>query len=100
MVTAAQNGTFVTVGDVLDAIYRSLRANVSAAEYHTLPSRKAMDRVSSAYELRCQRIRDHRASSEERRRGLRRVDLLMGLTKFMGLSRTSSGEDVWLLNVS
>jgi len=100
LVTASRNGAFVTVSDVLDAIYHALRANVSSADYYSLPSQKDMQRVTLAYEARCKRIRDSRAYAEEKRQGAKRVDFLMGLTKFMGLSRTSSGPDVWLLNIS
>ncbi|KAG1794303.1 uncharacterized protein BJ212DRAFT_1530893, partial [Suillus subaureus] len=39
------------------------------------------------------------AYAEEQRKGLKRVDFLMGCTTFMGLSSTKLGPDVWVLNL-
>ena len=38
--TASANGKFVTVSDVLGAIYRTHRANIPSAEYHSRPSHR------------------------------------------------------------
>ncbi|RDB26939.1 hypothetical protein Hypma_005123 [Hypsizygus marmoreus] len=97
---AASYGAYVTVLDVLDGIYRSLRSNVTSQEFHALPSEKEMRRVSAAYEHRYRRIRGSREYEDEKRRGVRRVDFLMGCTRFMGLSTTSRGPDVWVLNTT
>jgi len=94
------HGTYVTVTDVLEGIYRKLRTNISAQEFHALPSEKDMRRVTVAYEQRYRRVRGSREYEDEKRSGVRRVDFLMGHTRFMGLSSTSSGPDVWFLNAT
>ncbi|KAG5639055.1 hypothetical protein H0H81_007313 [Sphagnurus paluster] len=91
-------GTFVTVIDVLETVYNKLRTNVSAQEYHALPSEKDKRRVTSAYEQRYRRIRSSREYEDEKRRGVRRVDFLMGYTRFMGISLR--GPDVGVLTTS
>ncbi|KIP06290.1 hypothetical protein PHLGIDRAFT_56565, partial [Phlebiopsis gigantea 11061_1 CR5-6] len=73
----------VTVGDVLQQLYKSLRQSVSKEElsaiYYSRPDhRQAIDR---AWETRCQMSTDPRG---EQRRGIRRVDCLLGVTKFGG----------------
>ena len=94
----ARNGSFVTVIDVIDAIYHSLRTQVGEQEYKLLPTRKDQDRASAAYRQRYKRYRDPRTYDEERRHGLRRIDFLMGHSKFRGLSGTDSGPSTWFLN--
>ncbi|GLB42507.1 hypothetical protein LshimejAT787_1105220 [Lyophyllum shimeji] len=94
------NGTYVTIADVLEGLYRKLRTNISAQEFHALPTEKDMRRVTAAYEQRYRRLRGSRECEDEKRRGVRRVDFLMGHTRFMGLSSTSSGRDVWFLNTT
>ena len=52
-------------------------------------------------ELLEQRYRRHRSSQAydlEKRGGMKRVDFLMGKTKFLGLAMTSHGSDVWRLS--
>lgn len=90
---------FVTVADVLFTLYRILRLNVTPAEYGTLPSREARRRVNASYEHRHQRIGDERERDEEKRKGVKRVDFLMGRNRFLGLSCIKRGPDVWELNV-
>ncbi|KAF5378735.1 hypothetical protein D9615_006872 [Tricholomella constricta] len=94
------HGTHVTVSDVLEEIYRKLRTNISSQEFHALPSEKDRQRVTAAYEQRYRRIRSSREYEDEKRRGVRRVDFLMRHTRFMGLSSTSRGPDVWVLNTA
>lgn len=96
----ASHGSFVTVYDVFDVVYHTLRTNITPNEYHSLPSQKDMRRVNSAYEQRYRRIRSSREYQDEKSRGVRRVDFLMDRTRFMGLSSTSRGADTWILNVS
>ncbi|EEB90129.1 hypothetical protein MPER_11706 [Moniliophthora perniciosa FA553] len=80
------NGYLVTVADVLNAIYHSLRTNITQAEYSMLPSRSDVKQVNDAYEYRYRRVHDYRASIEEKRRGIKRVDFLRRRTRFMGLT--------------
>jgi len=92
--------SFVTVGDVLDAIYRTLRVNITPQEFHSLPSPKDARRVTAAYEKRYRRIDSSREYESEKRGGVKRVDFLMGHTIFTGLSPTTRGPDIWALNTS
>ncbi|KAF7304473.1 hypothetical protein HMN09_00849600 [Mycena chlorophos] len=98
-VSASSNGQYVSVGDVLEGLYRALRTPVRAAEYAELGRRRGgstvMDGMARTYKRRCRLYRDRRAYEEEQRGGLRGVDYLMGYTKFAGLSPTSRGADVW-----
>jgi hypothetical protein len=96
---AASNGRYVTVSDVLNALYRSLRTNVTSAEFHALGTQKLMRRATEAYTQRYMRLRGHRGYAEEKQQGVKRVDFLMGCTKFRGLSATGAA-DVWRLHVS
>jgi len=90
----APYGTYVTVHDVLDGIYRSLRANISSNDFRAL-RQKDQNRVTIAFEQRCLRSKK---PEYERRMGVRRVDFLMGYTMFTGLTATNKGHDVWVLN--
>ena len=92
------NGSFVTVMDVINAVYRCLREQVSEPEFKLLPTRKDEERASAAYRQRYRSYRDPRVYDEEKRRGLRRIDFLMGHSKFRGLSKTDSGPATWFLN--
>ncbi|KAJ6492090.1 hypothetical protein C8R45DRAFT_990383 [Mycena sanguinolenta] len=96
---AASNGRYVTVADTLNALHRSLRTNVTAAEYNRLGSHKLRRRVTEAYTHRYMRLQGHRGYAEEKQAGLTRVDFLMGCTKFRGLSATGA-PDFWRLHIS
>ncbi|KAL0573015.1 hypothetical protein V5O48_008942 [Marasmius crinis-equi] len=85
------NGYYVTVRDVLDAIYHALRKNVSHSEYH---SQRDQVRINEAYQRRYGRIRDYYASREEKKGGVKRVDFLCGRTRFTGLS-PSKKSNIW-----
>ncbi|KAJ6453240.1 hypothetical protein C8R47DRAFT_1168377 [Mycena vitilis] len=96
---AASNGRYVTVSDVVNTLYRSLRTNVTPAEFHSLGSQKLKRRASEAYTQRYMRLRGHRGYEEEKKQGVKRVDFLMGCTKFRGLSTTNAPE-VWRIHIS
>ncbi|KAJ6566745.1 hypothetical protein B0H19DRAFT_1138511 [Mycena capillaripes] len=96
---AASNGRYVTVSDALNAIYRSLRTNITPAEFHSLGTEKLKRRATEAYTQRYMHLRGHRGYAEEKKQGIKRVDFLMGCTKFRGLSATST-PDVWRLHIS
>ncbi|KAJ7182512.1 hypothetical protein C8R43DRAFT_6498 [Mycena crocata] len=96
---AASNARYVTVSDVLNALYRTLRVNVTPAEFHALGSHKLMRRATAAYVHRYTRLKGHRGYAEEKQQGVKRVDFLMGCTKFRGLSATGA-PDAWRLHVS
>lgn len=92
---------FATVGDVLQQLYQALRLNVSQLEFDTTvrinPS--FAPRIQGAFERRMQKAGSYGA--DERRKGLRRVDLLMGETQFAGFKvvKGKDGEPMLLLHV-
>ena len=90
---------YLTINDVLDGIYRALRAGITHHEFNALPTDRDIRRVSRAYEERYRRIRSQREYQEEKSRGVRRVDFLMEHTKFRGLS-PAPGRDTWVLNTT
>jgi hypothetical protein len=94
------HGAFVTVADVLASLHRTLRLAVHPDEYNALPSHEDKHKVNTAYESRCVRIEDPAAQAEEKRKGVKRVDFLMGRTRFLGLSPTTAGPAVWALRLS
>ncbi|KAG7094548.1 hypothetical protein E1B28_005376 [Marasmius oreades] len=95
----ASNGYFVTVRDVLDAIYRTLRKNVTHNEYNSISSHQDRLRVNEAYERRYSRIRDYHASREEKQSGVKRVDFLHKRTRFMGILPSKGASHVWELRL-
>lgn len=75
----------VTVLDVMIGIYVHLRTLVKGLEYDELKADPAMySAVYAAFVTRCDALEEPRRT-EERRRGLRRVDFLCGRTRFAGL---------------
>jgi len=94
------NTKYVTVRDVFDGIYRSLRLAVLEAEFQCLPSAEARYSVNNAYIRRCKRLEHPQAHELEKRKGLKRVDFLGERTHFIGLSSTMEGPHAWFLSVS
>ena len=91
---------FVTVFDVFDSIYRALRMPVHPTEYRQLLSPDAAVEVNRAYYRRCGRVEDVEFRRLEESKGVKRIDFLMGRNRFMGLSGTLKGPDIWELNVA
>jgi len=96
---SASNGSYVTVGDVLDSVYRALQRNITPTEYNSLSSHDGR-RATRAYEQRYRRHRSNQAYELEKRGGMKRVDFLKGMTKFSGLAVTSHGSGMWQLSVT
>ncbi|KAJ7230921.1 hypothetical protein B0H12DRAFT_1147214 [Mycena haematopus] len=96
----ASNATYVTVADVLNTIYRTLREGATPGEFEALRTDKLMRRVSGAYTRRCERLRGHRAYEQEKREGVKRVDFLMGYHRFRGIAPKEGAPDVWQLTIS
>lgn len=94
----ATNSRFVSISDVLSVLYHTLRVNITSSEFHSLRSQKDQRRVTAAYEDRYRHIRDPRGREEEKRKGIKRVDFLMGQTRFMGLTWEAPG--IWVLKTS
>ncbi|KAF5372540.1 hypothetical protein D9758_005292 [Tetrapyrgos nigripes] len=97
IIVAPSNGLFITVADVVNAIYYTLRIPVMKEEYRAIRSRSNLRRVNTAYERRHERIRDDYAAYQERQGGVRRVDFLVGHTQFLGVSTTGRN---FILNLS
>jgi len=89
---------FITVSDVFHAVYEYLRASILPEDYKGLPSMDVVKEVDMAYYRRCRECGDGEA--HERAQGIRLVDLLMSKNRFLGLSGTFQGPDVWELNVA
>ncbi|KAJ6568647.1 hypothetical protein B0H19DRAFT_1133725 [Mycena capillaripes] len=100
IVVLASNGLFVSVADVLNTVYLALRVSITPAEFNALGTQRLMRRASAAYRRRYERLRGHRGYRDEKRGGVKRVDFLMGYTKFQGISPTTRGRDVWQLNTA
>lgn len=90
---------YVTVVDVLNCLYHELRTNVLKHEYETVPHADRRN-VDAAFFSRCRQISDPEARKDEHRKGVKRVDFLMGRNRFLGLSGTRKHPNIWELNVS
>lgn len=90
----------VSCADVLETLYRTLRRPVTPAEFDSLPSPDMKKRVTSAWMSRCGRIRDPAQHENEKQKGVKRVDFLLGRHRMLGLSSTKRGPHVWVLNTS
>jgi hypothetical protein len=94
----ASNGSYVTLGDVLDSIYHSMRTNITNAEFNSL-HQKDQKSATRAYEQRYRRFQSTSAHNQEKRGGMKRIDFFMGRTKFCGISNTGR-PDEWQLNTT
>lgn len=99
IIAPASNTGYVTIADVLNAIYHTLRVNVTQGEFEALRTDKLMRRVSAAYKQRCERLRGHHGYAQARAEGVKRVDFLMGYTEFQGIAPTAA-PDVWQVAIS
>jgi len=96
----ASNGVYVTLEDIFDSIYRTLRTNITNAEFNMFSTQDDRRRATRAYEKRYRRLGNTRAYEEEKRGGMKRVDFLMGHTTFLGISNSSRRPDEWQLRVA
>ena len=94
------NTKHVTVRDVFDCIYRSLRLQALEPEFQCLPSAEARHSVNNAFIRRYKRLDNSEARQLEKSKGLKRVDFLVERTLFAGLSSTREGPHVWLLTMN
>ena len=96
----ASNGSYVTCEDFFESVYRSLRTNITTNEFNLLPHQNDQRRATRAYEQRYRRFRSTSAHDKEKRGGMKRVDFLMGRTRFHSITNTGRRSDEWRLNVS
>ncbi|THU99550.1 hypothetical protein K435DRAFT_776938 [Dendrothele bispora CBS 962.96] len=92
--------TYVSVSDVFHSLYSGLRKAVHPVEYEGIPSLDVKNLVDQAYFNRCKLIGDYYAQVEEHKKGVKRVDFLMGRSRFLGLSSRRGDSRIWELNVS
>ncbi|KAF5324162.1 hypothetical protein D9619_011116 [Psilocybe cf. subviscida] len=93
------NGTYVTVGDVLESLSLAFRHNIGEKEFRLLKSAGDQRRATRAYEERYRRLRATHLYESEKRAGMKRIDFLMGRTQFVALSSNGHRPDEWHLNV-
>jgi len=104
--------SFIRVGDVLDAIHKSLRIGVSSGEWSRTP-KSFRDKVKRAYLERCRASRVYTLNGYEEKQGVRRVDWFVDATVFLGLmvqrpdgecsgragAAGAGGESTWVMMV-
>ena len=95
----SSNGSYVSLGDVFNYIYRSLRTNITTTEFNFFPHRRDQVRATRAYEQRYRRFRNTFHNDDEKRCGMKRIDFLMNHTRFYGISKTGHSPEEWQLNV-
>jgi hypothetical protein len=88
----------VTVDDVLIALHLYFAATASFREFQVLAG-DAQDRVNAAFQRRVERCGGQQEQENERLIGVRRVDFLMGRSRFLGLSHSSDDPQLFVLNV-
>jgi len=92
-------GAIVSVNDVFTTLFKELRLAIHPLDYAELPEGDVRSAVDAAYYERCGRVPDTQVRSLELRKGIKKIDLLMGRTTFLGLSGTLSASDIWELNL-
>jgi len=97
----SSSSDFVSVSDVLVHIYKTLRKRITDSDYDLLEEERDREYAAEAYRYRYRQIRDRRESDDERIGGMRRVDFLMDMTQFGGLTQgiNAYGEEGWVLSV-
>ena len=91
---------FVTVLDVLHALYTSLHKPIKQAEFEAV-SQSYRDSISKAWHHRLDKIPFPSDAKAEKGRGVRRMDYLLGKTcikRLRYLSISSQGEVTWLVD--
>ena len=86
----------VTIFDVLQSLHTVLRIPVSKSEWNSL-SAHAQDSISAAFYRRLGGIRDHSLREKQLKKGVRRLDFLLGDTKLLGISAVPNKPGVFTL---
>ena len=84
-VEAATPNDVVTIFDVLQALHTALRIPISKSEWNSLSSH-TQNSVSAAFYHRLGGIRDHSLREKQLKKGVRRLDFLLGNTKLLGIA--------------
>lgn len=90
-------GGAVTIYDVLESLHTSLRTPISKSEWDHL-SAHTQNSVSAAFYRRLGGIRDHSLREKQFRRGVRRLDFLLGNTKLLGIAAVPGKPGVFTLH--
>ncbi|KAJ7913858.1 ectomycorrhiza-regulated small secreted protein [Mycena leptocephala] len=94
-VSEARNWLGVTVGNVLDAIFETVKTQISHAEWEKLCP-KQQNRVNVVFDTRWRRYVD---AAQVRERGVLRSDCLLQHILFAGLSVAPDAEATYLLTL-
>ena len=84
-VTVTTKSTFITIFDVLQALHSSLRHQVTKAEWASL-SRASRDVIAASFHKRVDGFSDRIKREKQLGKGVRRLDFLVGRTRFFGIS--------------
>ncbi|KAK7027733.1 hypothetical protein R3P38DRAFT_949443 [Favolaschia claudopus] len=97
---------YVSIADVFAFLYAALRINATANEFVGLPTDDLMRGVAMAYRRRYERLwrkeslASAAAAQQEQAEGLKRVDFLLGATRFLGIAPIPGRADVWQLQTT
>ena len=83
-ITVTARSTFVTVYDVLQALHSSLRLQVTVAEWASL-SRTSQEVIGANFSKRVDGFSDRGKRGKQLGKGVRRLDFLVGRTRFYGI---------------
>ncbi|PFH44656.1 hypothetical protein AMATHDRAFT_200950 [Amanita thiersii Skay4041] len=98
--SSSSSASYITVADVLTALYRNLRLSVTREEYNSLGDSPEREHVNQAYFSRCERIFDPVRQGEEKNKGVKRIDFLKNRCRFLGLSGTLASTEIWEVNLA
>ena len=95
-VEAATPNDVVTIFDVLQTLHTALRIPISKSEWNSL-SAHTQNSVSAAFYRRLGGIRDHSSREKQLKKGVRRLDFLLGNTKLLGIAAVPDKPGVFTL---
>ena len=95
-VEAATPDDVVTIFDVLQTLHTVLRIPISKSEWNSL-SAHAQESISAAFYRRLGGIRDHTFREKQLKKGVRRLDFLLGNTKLLGIAAVPDKPGVFTL---
>ena len=96
-VEAATPDDVVTIFDVLQTLHTVLRIPISKSEWNSLAPH-AQDSISAAFYRRLGGIRDHALREKQLKKGVRRLDFLLGDTKLLGIAVVPDKPGVFTLH--
>ncbi|KDR74671.1 hypothetical protein GALMADRAFT_25313, partial [Galerina marginata CBS 339.88] len=82
----ASRRAYITLEELFNAVYYSLRTNITKSEFESLPSQTDRRRATRAYERRYRRFHSTTTYHAEKYGGMKRIDFFMGHSCFLGVS--------------